>query len=135
MQTMKRIFVAAALLCGCMLHAQMTTVTATNLRMAGSPIAAGTVSLTPVNAQGQPIAFLTGGGGGLNAPGAFSCTITSGAITGTCQVPDAALTTPANTLYVIVVTNSNNGQSFSMLVTGVTGITWALDAYAPPATT
>jgi hypothetical protein len=101
--------------------------------MGGVPIPVGTVAFTPVNAMGIPIPFTTGGGG-LNSPMAFSCTITSGAITGTCQVPDAALTIPANILYSIQIRNTASQQAFTLQsVPNVTGSTWALDEYAPPA--
>jgi lysophospholipase L1-like esterase len=115
--------------------AQLTTVTAAKISFGGVPIAAGTVTFTPVNAQGTAIAF-SQGGGGLNAPAAFSCTITAGAITGTCSIPDAALTSPANILYAIQITDTGSHQAFVLqAVPNVTGTTFALDSYGPPANT
>jgi hypothetical protein len=136
---MKRLLKAAvALFCAfgfTLAHAQLTTITASSIQMGGVPIAAGTVTLTPVNLSGIPIAFATGGGG-LNAPTAFSCTITAGAITGSCQIPDAALTSPANILYSVQITNTATQKSFTMQqVANITGTTWALDHYGPPSPT
>ena len=116
-------------------QAQLTTVTASSLNTGGQPIAAGSVTFTPVGLNGQPISFVQGGGG-LNSPQAFSCTITAGAIVQPCSVPDAALTTPANILYSIQVTSTSNQRAFVLsTVPNVTGSTWALDAYAPPSQT
>jgi hypothetical protein len=113
----------------------LTNVTASHISISGTPIAAGTVLLTPVNSDGKPIAFVTGGGGGLNAPKAFSCTITAGALSG-CQVPDSAATTPANLLYTIDVTDTATSVTFRLpTVPNITGTSWALDAYAPSAVT
>jgi hypothetical protein len=115
--------------------AQLTTITAAHISMGGVPIATGKVYFTPVNAAGQPIAFVSGGGG-LNSPQAFSCTITAGAITGSCQIPDAALTTPTNLLYMIDVSAPSISQTFRLpIVPNVTGTTWALDSYAPSSAT
>lgn len=130
---------AGALLCSIGLavsaSSQMTTITATNISMGGVPIATGTVTFTPTNSLGTAIAF-SSGGGGLNSPGAFPCTITAGAITGTCQVPDATLTTPANILYSVQVTNTATHAAFILqAVPGISGATWALDHYGPPAAT
>jgi len=114
----------------------LTTITASHISVGGKPIAAGKVLLTPVGANGQPIAFVSGAGGGLNAPVAFSCTIAGGAITGSCQVPDSALTTPVNILYTIDVTATTGYVTFRLpTVANITGSTWALDAYAPPSGT
>ncbi|MCU1251545.1 MAG: Collagen triple helix repeat-containing protein [Edaphobacter sp.] len=130
--------VAIALVCAIGIkpaHGQMTTITASSIKMGGKTIAAGTVTFTPVNVAGIPIAF-DQGGGGLNSPDAFSCTIFAGAITGTCQIPDAALTSQANILYSIQVTNTASQRAFTFsAVPNITGATWALDSYAPPAQT
>lgn len=113
-------------------RAQLTTITASHISMGGVPIAAGMVTFTPVGNSGRPISF-SQGGGGLNAPTAYPCTIASGAITGTCQIPDSALTTPANILYQITVTNRATSASFTLYqVPSITGTTWPLDSYGPP---
>jgi hypothetical protein len=130
---------ATALLCvlglTSLASAQLTTITATKIYMGGAPIPAGTVTFTPINANEQPIAFAQGGGG-LNSPTAFSCAITQGAITGTCAVPDSALTTPANIAYEIQISATATQKAFVLRgVSGITGPTWALDAYGPPSTT
>ncbi|WP_433963678.1 hypothetical protein [Tunturiibacter gelidiferens] len=130
---------AVALLCvgfTSLCHAQMTTVTAHSISMGGVPIAIGKVSFTPVALNGQPISFVGGEGEGLNSPKAFTCAITAGAIAGTCQIPDSALTTPANILYAVQITNTASQSAFVFPpVPNITGATWALDAYAPPAQT
>jgi hypothetical protein len=138
---MKRLLkAAAALLCafGIPAFAQYTTVTAAHIYMGGTLIPSGKVTFAPVSSNGSPISFAQGGGGLNGASFVFTCTITSGAITGGCSVPDSALTTPANILYLIQITNTSvtPNLSFSLQqVAGVTGTTWALDAYGPPAQT
>ncbi|MGF7180372.1 hypothetical protein [Tunturiibacter psychrotolerans] len=135
---MKRLLKAAALLCVLGLtslsRAQMTTITAHTIKMGGMTVASGTVLFTPVSSSGQPIPF-TQGGGGLNSPAAIPCTITGGAITGVCQIPDSKLTTPANILYSIQISASNQHAFVLPAVANITGATWALDSYAPPAQT
>jgi hypothetical protein len=128
--------VAVALVCALgAAHAQLTTITASSIKMGGKTIAAGTVTFTPVNLAGIPIAFEQGGGG-LNSPDSYSCTIVSGVITGACQIPDAALTNTPNLLYSIQITNTAAQRAFTLTaVPNITGATWALDAYAPPAQT
>ena len=79
-------------------------------RHGGIPIPAGTAAFTPVSSLGQAIALT--GGGVLNGSAAFTCTITAGALTG-CSVPDACLTTPANILYSIQITNTSRPSRHS----------------------
>jgi hypothetical protein len=116
-------------------RAQFTPISASHLNVGGKPIASGTVLFTPVNANGQPIPFVQGGGG-LNSPTAIPCGIKAGALSG-CQIPDACLTTPANILYNIAVTSSFNLVAYQMTkVVGICGTSpWPLDQYAPPAPT
>ena len=148
----KKILAAAALIGGSLLsaQAQTTTVTASNLKISGFKIPAGTVTLTPVQINGIPIPFADGTGA-QNGPTAFQCQITNGAIggaltetgsyAGTCQVPDATMTVPANILYQIQVAdtstgNVTSGKSYTLQsVVGVSGTTWPLDHYGPPSTT
>lgn len=115
--------------------AQYTPISASHLNVGGQPIAAGKVLFTPVDSNGQPIAFVQGGGG-LNSPTAFSCNIVAGALSG-CQIPDACLTTPANILYNIDVNATANLLAYRLpKVVGICGASpWALDAYAPTAPT
>jgi hypothetical protein len=117
-------------------QAQFTNVTASSIKMGSVAIASGIVTFTPVNQNGQPIPFVAGGGGGLYDPSAIPCTITAGAITGSCQVADSALTTPANIFYQITVSNTSTGKAFTMqAVANITGTTWPLDHYAPASVT
>ena len=116
--------------------AQLTTPTAPSgsLTMAGTPIAAGTASFTVVNQLGSPVAVQSGGV--VYAPQSIACAITSGAITGTCSVPDlgvAVALTPNTVLaYTITVTRTSDSRSYTLQqVTGVTGSTWALNTWAP----
>lgn len=130
---------AAALMCAVGLHVsaygQMTTITATSIKMGGTPITAGSVTLTPVDANGKPIAFVQGGGG-LNSPHPFNCKITAGAITGICQVPDSALTTPARISYSIQISSTPSQKAVVLnAIPNITGSTWPLDEYAPAANT
>jgi len=130
--------------------AQTTTITASPLKISGYPISTGEVLITPVNSQGTPIPFADATGA-QNGPESFACQIVAGAITGTisetgtvsgtCSVPDAAETTPANILYSFQVVDQSSGLKTSgdaytiQAVTGVSGTSWALDHYGPPATT
>jgi hypothetical protein len=137
-----RTLIKAALAALCLIasigaaDAQYTPVTAnTGIKMSGKLIPAGTVTFAPVDDAGLPIAFVTGGGG-LNSPGAISCGITLGVLASNCLVPDAALTTPANIRYTIQITNTASQKTFVLnAVPNITGGSWALDAYAPPANT
>jgi hypothetical protein len=135
---------------GLVASAQTTTITATKLRAAGFLISTGEVLLTPVNTIGTPIAFADGTGA-QNGPVAFACQIVAGVITGAltetntvsgvCSVPDATQTIPANILYSIQVIDQSTGLRTSgaaytlQAVIGVSGTTWALDHYGPPAST
>jgi hypothetical protein len=131
-----------ALICVCLFgltafaSPQLTSITANNggLKISGTPIASGTLTITPVSVSGQAIPFAQAGGG-LNSPNAFSCSITGGTITGSCQVPDACLTTPANILYSIEIDATNHHGFVLPTVANVCGSSWALDAYAPAAHT
>jgi lysophospholipase L1-like esterase len=130
--------------------AQTTIITASSLKMGGAPITTGTVTFTPVDRSGIPIPFADASGA-QNGPTAFSCKVIAGAITGqiqpdstvsgTCAVPDATQTTPANILYSVQVCNTSTGLSTSgrcytlQGVVGVSGSTWPLDHYGPPAQT
>jgi hypothetical protein len=136
---MKRLLYAAvALLCvGLSLSAsaQMTTITATNISMGGTPVSVGAVTLTPVDAKGKPIPFVQGGGG-LNSPQPFTCKVQNGAIVGICQVPDSKLTTPPNLSYSIQISSTVGQKAFVMnAVPNITGSTWSLSDYAPSAQT
>lgn len=129
---------AAALACAVGLsvcaHAQMTTVTASNINMKGVPVAAGTVTFIPTDSLGNPTP-ITSGGSLYDAQG-FTGTITAGAIAGGFQVPDECIAVPAkpnvSLSYQVQVYNSSTKTSFTLSkVAGVCGTTWALDSYAP----
>ena len=126
--------------------AQKTIVTATSLRMGGVLIPFGTVTITPKNFFGQPVA-VGSTDFDLNGPQGFTAAIASGAIVGTFNVPDecSASSLSPNTplVYQIDILNSAaktvanpyGGQSFSLSsVQGVCGATWALDHYVPTQT-
>lgn len=131
-------------------QAQITTITASHLKISGYPISTGQVLITPVNSQGSAIPFADATGS-QNGPQSFACQIVSGAITGaisetgtvsgTCSVPDSSETTPANILYSFQVSDKSTGLATSGYaytiqgVVGVSGTTWALDHYGPPAST
>lgn len=135
---MKKLFkLVGALVCvlGFRASAQMTTITASSIKMGGTPIAAGSVTLTPVDENGKPIPFVQAGGG-LNSGHPFTCRIQNGAITGICQVPDSALTTPAHIEYSIQISSTPSQKAFVLnAVPNIAGSTWALDEYAPAANT
>lgn len=113
---------------------QMTTITASSIKMKDAIVGSGTVTFIPTNALGQPVAF-TAGGSLYDAQG-FTGTITNGAIDSGFQVPDECLASPtvANTQlsYQIVVYNTLTKSSLTLSkVTGVCGASWALDHYVP----
>ncbi len=142
--------VAAALFCAVGLlaapatvQAQKTTVTRTRLKNGGIPIPSGTVTITPVNAQGYPVGVGTADGD-LYGPQGITGMIAAGAITGTYQVPDqcTAHAAVANTplFYKIDLYNSAakstanpyGGYTSSIgSVQGICGASWALNTYAP----
>lgn len=116
-------------------EAQLTTITASSIKMGGTPIAAGSITLTPVDSNGKPIPFVQAGGG-LNSGHPFTCKVQNGAITGICQVPDSAITTPAHISYSIQISSTPSQKAFVLsAVPNITGSTWALDDYAPAANT
>ncbi len=152
---MKRLLrVAGALTCAVVSFApalaQTTQPTAANEKMSGFKITTGYVTFTPVDIYSIPIPFADGTGA-ANGPTAFECKITNGAIggmlqqdgtfSGTCLVPDATMTVPANINYQITVVDTStglltSGKSYTLQgVQGVSGATWALDHYGPPAKT
>lgn len=136
---MKRLLrAAAALVCAVGLsvcaHAQMTTVTASNIKMKGVPVANGTVTFIPTDALGNPVP-VTAGGSLYDAQG-FTGTITAGAIAAGFQVPDECIAVPAtpnvSLSYQVQVYNGSTKTSFTLTkVAGVCGTSWALDSYAP----
>ena len=127
--------------------AQTTTITASNEKAGGVPVALGTVTFIGTNVRGVAIPFTDASGG--NQPATYSCQLVNGAITGAlgadgttitgpCVVPDSAQTTPANIDYVVQVCDTSSGVNRcypSMLVPFVTGATFALDHFAPSAQT
>jgi len=145
---------ALALVClfglGQVASAQSTTVTASQIKISGFLIPTGLVTFAPVDINGAPISFADGTGA-QNGPKAIACQIVNGAITGaltesgsvsgSCVVPDSSLTTPQNIMYQIQVTDQSTGLRTSGIsytlhtVVGVSGSTWALDHYGPPAQT
>jgi lysophospholipase L1-like esterase len=133
---MKRIFSWLALVC-CATHAfaQMTTVTASSIKMAGVTVANGTVTFVPTaRTTGGAIAITVGGT--LYDGQGFTGVITNGAIVGPFSVPDACLAAPSvpNTamVYTVLVFNKTTQRSFTLSnVQGVCGATWALDSYVP----
>ncbi len=133
---MKKLLLAVcAVVCVAAAHAQTTTITGTHINTRGSLISDGTVTFTAVDIRGVPIPS-AGPVVGLNGPEAVTCQISNGAIVQPCAIPDAQLTTPGRLLYQIQITNSATEDAFTMqAVPNITGASWALDAYAPPANT
>jgi hypothetical protein len=93
--------------------AQLTTITASKIYLSGSLIPAGTVTYTPVSSNGVAIAS-TQSSGGLNAPTAFSCTVTNRAITGTCQMTygtTAGTAVQGNDSRIVGIAQTGNNRS------------------------
>ena len=147
---MIRLLMIAAAAVSFSASAQMTTITASSLKMGGSPITVGTVTITAVNTSGAAIVYADGTGA-QNGPTPYVCNVSNGAITtmvhpdgtssGLCTIPDSSDTIPANILYSFTLRNtstglSTSGQSYAVNnVVGVSGASWALDHYAPQAAT
>lgn len=123
-----------------------TTVTASSIlsggtASGGTPMPYGTVCMVPVDANDAPIAVSATGWGLLPAGHKLCGSIVSGAISGGLHVPDASHTNLAAPIHYDVIIqmtdssgNPQGGASTLHAVDGVTGTTWALDAYAPPVT-
>lgn len=128
----------AALLCAVGLsasaNAQMTTVTASSIKMKGVPVSTGTVTFIPTNASGNPIPITANGS--LYDTQGITTAVTNGAIANGFQVPDECTASPAlpNQVlnYTVQIYNSGTKTSFTLNgVKGVCGTTWALDSYVP----
>jgi hypothetical protein len=123
--------------------AQLTNVTAAanSISIGDDPISTGTVVFIPVNSSGVPIA-ITKSGGGLALPSlpsqpiGFPCTLASGGISGSCGVPDTALSSPAGFAYNVTICDTSedgatSGQCATLVqVHNVTGANWQLDHYS-----
>src|SRR4051812_44151800 len=98
----KLVLFALALLCGSALDLQaqnLTTVTASSIQQAGSPLAAGTLCFQATDANARPISFQVGGGGQMvTAP--YCTAVTAGAI-GSFTVANPGNTIPANIQYTV----------------------------------
>lgn len=121
--------------------AQMTQITASNLRIGSHAISTGTVCAIAVDANENPITVSVSGGG-LQGMGQSCGLISAGAITGavgggTYVLPDEALSGNPGFGYTFTITDTSVGQSTSNKhfqlhkVPNVTGATWALDHYFP----
>lgn len=144
-----RLLLAAAVLGALAEPAFATTVTASSISFEGKTVPSGTITFLSVDAGGKPSAFSVSGGGlqlpGDNtgrgpAPTGIACAITTGAISGTCTVPDALTSTPVVTYNVQIcdtvsynaTTNPGGGSCYTLYqVNGITGSSWALDQYVP----
>jgi hypothetical protein len=129
----------------------MTTVTATSINVAGTPIT-GTLCMTAVNAQKNPISVTNSGGTVYAAGWPFCQVLTTGALAGSLQVPNSVTdSVPGHgydaIVYVGPVTpgvggtgvtapsptgSSEVGVDLFGVIIGVGGSTWSLDSYVPP---
>ena len=132
---------AAVLGCGCAFAQNAyTPVTATQLKVAGVPIPAGTVTFTMVDARGTAVPFTTADGS-FNGPLGFTAAIANGVLAAGFTVPDQATATavtantPLNYLVQIQRTTAPaSSATFTIpasnpLVSGSTA--FALDHYSP----
>ena len=120
-------------------HAQWTAVTASHIYGGTSDLGllpAGTISFQATDNNGQSIAYQVGGTGQqVNWP--LVCAITTGAITGACNVADTTQTNPMDICYSITVKNSqgtivlggspNSGYQCAQ----PSGTTWNFDVFVP----
>ena len=127
---------AAFVVCVATASAQTTIVTASSLKMGGSPIAGGTVNITPTDCGGNPIPF-TAGDGSLNSPQPFSAVIAGGLLASGFNVPDQALVTALSpnqsVCYSVTVLNTASKQSYAFVLPPgtLTGSVFDLGSYRP----
>jgi hypothetical protein len=96
------------------------TVTAANIHGTGNTLlTAGTLLFSPVSSGGVPISYQVGGGGSqISWP--TVCTITTGAITGTCQVANVSVTNPSNICFSVAIKDSQNNVVLGGVTSGYT---------------
>ena len=108
-----------------------------NVKVAGSPVTVGTLSITPVNVTGQPIPF-SDGAGTQYSKDPIVCQLASGAVSAGCSVPDSQATIPAGLLYTFqycdtsTVLRTSGKCTTLQMVPGVTGSSWNIGTYGPP---
>lgn len=133
-------------LCGEAAFAQTATITAASnsITIGGNVVSVGAVVFIPTDSSGHAIA-VTKSGGGLSLPVVsqpvsgmaigYSCSITSGGLSGCNNVPNACTASPNGFAYNISIYDTStggptSGQSVTLSqVYGVCG-TWALDHYS-----
>src|SRR6202020_1618837 len=73
----------------------------------GTLLPAGTLVWQAVDANGNPIGYqVNGGGQQITYP--TICNVANGAIVNSCQLPNVAMTNPANVCFALTVKDNNN---------------------------
>jgi hypothetical protein len=103
-----RKFLALLFFAASALAQNTVTVTAANIHNGSSGLlSAGTILFQAVNSSGQNISYQLGATGpSLTAP--TICSISNGAITGTCTVPNVATALPQNFCFEVTVKSNSN---------------------------
>ena len=84
------------------------SVTASNIYGTGNTkLASGSLVWQAVNSSGSPIGYQVGGGGQqITYP--TICSVTNGAITGQCLLPNVSLTNPMNVCFALTIKGTAN---------------------------
>ncbi len=128
---MKKLLFALLLLCSSALAQNYTTVSASNIQYLNQAKVTGQICFLGTNSSNIPISFQAGGGGQVAAY-PMCQTVTNGAIIGTLNVPNPALTTPANICYRVRVSDNTYGEVLSYnCVTWASSSTFNFDLYVP----
>lgn len=129
-KNMTRILCMMFIMCAVCAAQNYTAVTAANIQdQSGNKLVAGQVCFTGVNASGQPIPFLVGGGGiAISNPACAA--ITNGAVS--MQVPNPANTIPVNILYRIDIIPSSEPGKYTCTDASFSGATFDLDTFVCP---
>lgn len=116
--------------------AQYTSVTATNIQnVDGTPLASGSLCVTPVNASGAPTPFRVGGAGGQVVPRPRCFVVTAGSIGAGNRVPDAVLAYPQIGYQVQIADQTGYPIANYTSPISITGTSWSFDTYQPPSIT
>jgi len=82
-------------------------ITAANISGSGGLLPSGTLTFSPVDSTGAPISYQLGNGG-QQVTFPTVCSISNGAIIGTCQLANVSITNPVNVCFSATVSNQFN---------------------------
>lgn len=130
----KLVISCAVLLTATLFAQNLTTVTASNIKKGGAPLASGTICFQATDDGDNPISFRVGGGGQVvNSP--YCASILAGAIVGTFQVANPLNTAPAFISYRVTIKNNVGTQLLRDAGVQFITPTFNFDNYVPSANT